>query len=240
VTKVQLFSDLHFEFHADLGKSFVEALDPTGVDVLIIAGDLASSECLEYALELFCARFPQIVYVTGNHEFYGASPAATRSTWLASAKRHKNLHWLDDDAVTIAGTRFVGSTLWFGRPSNPKLREGLSDYFAIADFEPWVYEKNSAAKKYLANNVHEGDVVVTHHLPSYMSVTPQYAGHPLNPFFVCDVESTILDNRPKLWVHGHSHEPVDYVLSQTRVLSNPHGFPRETRPKFQYKLVVEV
>jgi predicted phosphodiesterase len=38
---IQLLSDLHFEFHADHGQSFVESLDPRGVDVLVLAGDIA-------------------------------------------------------------------------------------------------------------------------------------------------------------------------------------------------------
>ena len=33
--RIQLLSDLHFEFHRDNGRSFVESLDPDGVDVLV-------------------------------------------------------------------------------------------------------------------------------------------------------------------------------------------------------------
>jgi predicted phosphodiesterase len=33
-------SDLHFEMHADGGAGLIRELDPTGVDVLVLAGDI--------------------------------------------------------------------------------------------------------------------------------------------------------------------------------------------------------
>ena len=42
--RLQLLSDLHFEFHRDGGRSFVDSLDPGGIDVLVLAGDIAVGE----------------------------------------------------------------------------------------------------------------------------------------------------------------------------------------------------
>ena len=39
---VQLLSDLHLEMHRDDGRSFLASLDPSGVDLLIVAGDVHS------------------------------------------------------------------------------------------------------------------------------------------------------------------------------------------------------
>ena len=36
--KIQVMSDLHLEMHADGGAEFIRELDPTGVDVLVLAG----------------------------------------------------------------------------------------------------------------------------------------------------------------------------------------------------------
>jgi predicted phosphodiesterase len=38
--KLQIMSDLHFEMHADGGAGLIRELDPTGVDVLVLAGDI--------------------------------------------------------------------------------------------------------------------------------------------------------------------------------------------------------
>lgn len=82
-----------------------------------------------------------------------------------------------------------------------------------------------------------------------MSVAPEYKGSALNPFFVCDVEHVIRRNRPKLWIHGHTHtscdywidHPVGHVGSQTtRVVCNPFGYARhEENPKFNPGLFIE-
>jgi hypothetical protein len=38
--KLQIMSDLHFEMHADGGAELIREVDPTGVDVLVLAGDI--------------------------------------------------------------------------------------------------------------------------------------------------------------------------------------------------------
>jgi hypothetical protein len=69
-------------------------------------------------------------------------------------------------------------------------------------------------------------VVVTHHLPSQRCVAPQWAGHPLNPFFVCELDALIQERRPAIWIHGHTHDSVDVRVGETRILCNPFGYPR--------------
>lgn len=71
------------------------------------------------------------------------------------------------------------------------------------------------------------DVVVTHRLPSYRSVAPQFAGSLLNCYFVNDVESEMIACGPKMWIHGHTHTCFDYFIAGTRVVCNPQGYPGE-------------
>ena len=77
---------------------------------------------------------------------------------------------------------------------------------------------------YFANNIQENDVVVTHHLPSTLSIGDQFKTSELNRFFVCDMSNIILDKKPVLWLHGHTHESCDYVVGDTRVICNPYGY----------------
>jgi hypothetical protein len=39
----------------------------------------------------------------------------------------------------------------------------------------------------------------------------------------------VRERRPKLWIHGHSHDCCDYALGQARVVANPLGYPNEVQ-----------
>jgi len=242
VPTIQILSDLHFEFHADGGREFVASLDPSGVDVLVVAGDLASYPVLGASIDLLCERYSAVVYVTGNHEYYHSSPAEVHALLDAAGRRHAHFHWLHESLVEIDDVRFVGTTLWFRDvPSAVPYRTWMSDFQMIDGFVPWVYEVNTRAREFLAQDVRSGDVVVTHHLPSPRSVHAKYVGNPLDPFFVCDVGSVIEDNEPELWIHGHTHERVDYTLCATRVIANPLGYVGfESQAHFDRNLRVTV
>ncbi len=61
----------------------------------------------------------------------------------------------------------------------------------------------------------------------------------------CSGPSTALDDMvansgAELWIHGHTHQAVDYLLGRTCVVSNPRGYPHETAAGFDPGLVVEV
>jgi predicted phosphodiesterase len=66
-------------------------------------------------------------------------------------------------------------------------------------------------------------VVVTHHAPSMQSVPPRYVGDQLSPAFASDLPSEMFDV-PSVWIHGHTHWPVDYRRGSCRVISNPRGY----------------
>src|SRR5688500_17903140 len=111
--RLQLLSDLHFEFHRDGGRSLVEACHATDVDVLLLAGDIAVAEGIGPALTLFAERYPHVIYVHGNHEFYGSDRASVLAHTGDLCARFGNVHFLDCDSVELEGQRFVGAPLWF-------------------------------------------------------------------------------------------------------------------------------
>lgn len=136
----------------------------------------------------------------------------------------------------------MGTTLWFPDivESRP-YRRSINDFHLIRDFIPWVFEKNEKAVRFLDKNVRLGDVVVTHHLPAERSIATQYKGQPTNAFFYCKVDPLVEDRGAAVWVHGHTHEQVDYLLGKTRVVCNPFGYPREgSVRKFQDRLIIQV
>lgn len=227
--RIQLLSDVHLEFHADYGRAFVASLDPRDVDVLVLAGDIAVGDGIAGALDLVCARYPDaiVLYVHGNHEFYGHTRKLVVETTRQAVGRHPNLRWLDANVVTIGEQRFIGAPLWFAHdPVAEPYERLMNDFVQIDDFRAWVYAENQRAVELLERELRASDVVITHHLPSHASVAPKHRTHPLTPFFVCDVERLIRDRQPALWMHGHTHESLDYTLGNTRILCNPFGYAR--------------
>lgn len=238
--KILVLSDLHLEFHRDDGKSFINSLD-NNVDLLILAGDITKSKLINYVLTLFCQQFKQVIYVHGNHEFYDSSRPEVISHTKEACENNKNLIWLDNDVTEINGIRFLGTPLWFDNRFPKSYKRMINDFSLIKNYEDWVYAENDKAVRFLRSEVREGDVVITHHLPSFRSVHSTYTNHPLNCFFVHDVEDIIRTNKPKLWIHGHTHFSFDYQLGDTRIICNPFGYLRhEQNSEFFEMKVVEL
>jgi predicted phosphodiesterase len=243
--KLQIMSDLHLEMHADHGAAFFDALDPTGVDVLVLAGDIASARdyaTLESTFAPLARKYRHILYVPGNHEYYKTSPAEAARN-LARLEGDLGVVVPDNRVAVIDGQRFVAGTMWFREdPVATKLRGFMTDFTVIRGFEPWVYEQNAAFERVVEHELGPSDVVLTHHLPAPGSVWPRFVGSPLNAFFVCDMTPHIESRRPKLWIHGHTHTRCDYRLGDTRVVANPLGYPRELESQraFDGRFVVDV
>jgi Uma2 family endonuclease len=214
--RLQLLSDVHVEFHADGGRDFVRSLDPEGVDVMVLAGDIAVGAGIVSALSLFCDRYRDatVVYVHGNHEFYGANRASVVGWTREALRGNRNLVWLDGGVVEVQGHRFIGGPLWFRHdPRAAAAKRGMADFAEIPGFESWVYEENARMLRLLESDLREGDIAVTHHLPTPQSVATRYVGNALNAFFLCDVEALIRERKPVLWMHGHTHASVRFQSS---------------------------
>jgi predicted phosphodiesterase len=247
--KIKVLSDLHLEFDGDDGKRFIATLDPEGVDVVVLAGDICMERSMLGAMREICKRFEnsKIVWVHGNHEYYFSNKASVLGMTNRALSLHSNLSFLDSSSVTIGDQRFLGATLWFpDHPRNILFKSQLNDFGLIENFESWVYQENAKAIAYLEKNLTRDDIVVTHHLPTYESVSARFRGSEFNRFFVCDLLKLIKDRGPKVWIHGHTHDTFDYQIqvndcSSTRVVCNPRGYvPDGLNPGFDPELLIEI
>jgi len=60
--KLQIMSDLHLEMHADRGVEFIRHLDPTGVEVLVLAGDITMARhCQDPVMTVQIGAGPWVV-----------------------------------------------------------------------------------------------------------------------------------------------------------------------------------
>jgi predicted phosphodiesterase len=262
--RIQLASDLHLEF---LQRTFPRErlIAPAhGADLLVLAGDIANGL---QAIELFGDWPVPVVYVSGNHEFYGRSFDQLRVD-LRRAARGTSLRFLDNDCLDMGGVRFLGATLWtdYRLPLNRTQRQlmqaaeqGLNDHRVIKTQEgvfsaARALEEHEQSRRWLQRQLaapYEGrTVVVTHHAPHPLSVHPRYAGDALNAAFASDL--TELLPLASLWVHGHVHDSFDYDIDGCRVVANPLGYVRDVNeartakdlvfenPTFQWACILEV
>lgn len=240
--RVQLLSDTHLEFHVDNGESFINSLDSTDVDVLILAGDICTRPMLINSLRMFSDKYKSstILYVFGNHELYHASFQEVRST-LKRVDRD-NVKVLDNTKFELDGIKFLGTTLWFrNRPDNFLYAHYMNDFGVIKHFGAQVYEENEKALAFLHSEMDSNSVVITHHLPSEKCVHERFKGSALNRFFVCDIEQFIINRQPKMCVWGHTHESFDFNIGPTKMLCNPFGYVgTELNTAFKDKLIVEL
>lgn len=132
--KLHILSDLHNEFAP-------HQPDPTAAaaaDLIVLAGDIeVGTKGLIWARDAFPNH--EIIYVAGNHEFY-------HHHWnqllvdMRSKAEILGIHFLENQATTIGGIRFLGATLWtdydyFGRNKRQacmhEAEEKLNDFRLI-------------------------------------------------------------------------------------------------------------
>jgi len=243
--RIQIVSDIHSEFHRDLGISFVADLKKAGgddVDVLVIAGDAGTKKSLSRILTACCDAWPTVVFVAGNHEFYGSNREEVLTKIEKLEKENPNLVVLDNSVAEIQGVRFVGAPLWFADTPDARIRAGnFSDFGAITGLGGWIWEANRKTTEFFRTNIRPGDIVITHHIPILQGSHRRWVGSFLQPFFVNDLNRIVTENRPGLWVYGHTHDSHDFVLGDTRFVCNPFGYlSREMNPDFSWGFVIDL
>ena len=249
---MQIVSDLHLEF-----ENPIPDLTP-GVEVLIVAGDLAEIRHPWHLADAAQAwkDAQHILYVPGNHEFYGNDIDQARQI-LASQCHIHGITLLDPGAVTIAGVPFIGATLWTDfrlggiaseRGAHAEAQQRISDFNGaimqhhgtqrFTTFES--VRRHDAHRTFIENELSTATengtsaVVITHHAPTPRSIGREFEGDPCNAAFASDLEDLIARYQPALWIHGHMHNCVDVTLGETRVLCNPAGYSSATNTRHGY------
>ena len=82
-------------------------------DVLVVAGDVSDLITRSIRMVSALAAGKPAVFVAGNHEWWAGPEtiAEKRDAAQFAAQKH-SVHFLEGDAVDIAGVRFAGATLW--------------------------------------------------------------------------------------------------------------------------------
>lgn len=188
-------------------------------------------------------QFPHVIYIAGNHEFYNGKWVKGLEYLRNECAKFPNIYFLERDCVKIQDVTFIGGTLWTDMNKHDPLtlhavRDMMNDFRIIkndakgftplkpADTAVRHRETLDFIRTIVAEQHDEKFVVVGHHSPSFQSVHEHYSHETLmNGAYHSELSEFILD-RPqiKLWTHGHTHYPFDYVIGETRVVCNPRGY----------------
>ena len=233
--KLHILSDIHLEF-SDMPIPEVDA------DVTIVAGDLHTGiSGLWWARKL--GR--PVVYIPGNHEFYGYDMDKIRDAF----RQQKSSITLDNEVAVLNGVSFLGCTLWtdFNYHNDPifdmiHAKRNMND-FKFIKYQSFrlkpedTIELHKESLSYMRTQ--QPDVIITHHLPSSKSVSARYGKDTLTSAFASNLDNIVAESDAKLWIHGHTHSSHDYTIGNTRVICNPRGYPPFNQ-QFNPNLVVDV
>lgn len=233
---IMIAEDLHNHKHFDYNPYTAGALADLG---------RRQSTALRFRdfLKRCSFQFPHVVYVAGNHEFYHGRWKASLDHLREECSVFPNVYFLERDVKVIDDVTFIGATLWTDcNKGDPLTLHALADMmndFRIIRNDEHGYTKLRPAhimyrhqqtisylKAILPDMKDRKIVFVGHHAPSKQSTHPKYQNDILmNGGYSSDLSEFILDHPEiKLWTHGHTHDPFDYMIGETRIVCNPRGY----------------
>jgi predicted MPP superfamily phosphohydrolase len=163
--KIQLLSDIHLEcFNVNSNHP---QISNTNADIIVLSGDIGEGFTgVEYANEQSNKLNKDIVYVPGNHEYYGQNMAQFRKN-LYSYTKGSQIHLLDNKSIVINGIRFIGATLWtnFGDGNKELMKSAfmrINDYRTIRATHWWDKRNRN---KFGAQHIRYSDMLIDYFLP---------------------------------------------------------------------------
>ena len=237
--RIGIISDLHQE-HFQLSS----VLLTSNADIYLFAGDIDNDPKRAYNWMRKVSGGKPVVYVPGNHCYFGHNYVhhLKRMKALYAGTNIKLGHRLKWE---YRGITFLACTLWtdysagletqtqaMNRANNKRFDllnirmpdpsvKGVSRLLRAEDTVKFHSEDMAWLKKEL-DSIDGPTVIITHYAPSVRSVYKDFVDSPIVPQYASHLDHFILAN-PQIshFIHGHIHQPVDYYIGETRVVSNP-------------------
>lgn len=230
--KINYFSDVHLEWQDC-------QLPDNDADIVIAAGDIG----YPYEASEWLKRIEKpVLYIAGNHEYYGGE-FGNRMEKLEKHCRDSNITFLDNGTFEYQGFKFFGATMWtdfdlyrrqdFDMFNAPNV---MNDYSQIrlrgSSLAPaYILRKHTESRARLEHFIDTADtsnlVIITHHLPSSLSIDEKYRAHSANPYYATELDSLFREGMH--WFHGHTHSTCEYELFGCEVHANPRGYATKNR-----------
>ena len=238
-SKFQVISDIHLEFIKE-GMPDIQADAP----YLVIAGDLGYPNQASFwnFLSDASSKYQLVFIVLGNHEYYCAEFGFVPRFVREQIAKHGLLNVILLDNTTFdlwvdgLPVRVIGSTLWSRILSNiektyAKIRVKTDRRYITFDRICNTVHEQCAAwiDAELDRCVEDGRyaIVVTHYLPSYKLIHPEYLSYDGQDYFASHLDHLL---RPPVlcWFFGHTHARGKVVINDIPCLAGAVGYPGET------------
>lgn len=239
--KICLVSDTHIH-------NSLPPMPEVEADVCVLAGDigvLKYDDLYSVFLSKLRERFPSVILVLGNHEFYDLEYRDAFKKAVELTKKN-DVHLLDvflgTQNLEIGGVHFWGSTLWsdlnkgdyFARQA---ALNNISDTKIIKNFTIAIMLETFWATESQIN--WDADVAISHYRP----ILRKHSDLPFsdNTYGFCATTLTdkIYESKIKFWMHGHTHDNVTDDVGGTMIVSNQLMGACNSRP-YDPKFFVEV
>ncbi len=250
--KIQILSDLHLEF------SHYQIVTVEDSDIIVIAGDFTIARKLRQLKAYSQSVRKPVFFVAGNHDYYGGYFSVVNKYLDNIGLKIDNFHFLSNSSFVYENVKLVGCTLWSNFDLAPKpevyartVGSKINDFWEISklsgerisrftpsDCRKLNEESREFLKRELSTDSETRSIVITHFMPSPKSIHPRFEHDILNPFFCCNCESLMGPNVP-LWIHGHTHDSMDYFHKGTHVIANPRGYYEENK-RFNGRLTIDL
>ena len=79
-------------------------------------------------------------------------------------------------------------------------------------------------KRSVAESAAKHKIVITHHVPSFQLMSPEFRGSKINGAFTVELADYIENSGIDYWIYGHSHRNIDKIIGSTHCVSNQFGY----------------
>lgn len=264
-------SDLHLEFLADRMHKIPKIIErfilpPMATDketTLLISGDFGSMhypKVYQWGMGCLAERFRHVLMIPGNHDYWGSNLRDGVVEINKYFTSYKNVVFDNFEKIPF---NFLGdkrlnniwmATLWTdyygGNPLHMNVCHSSmgKDHEFIGGIDDPT--KNSTPDDMLKVNrcmvemmdIQPGDLVMSHHGPSFKSIHKQYERQPMeNSAYASDLEPLMARTFPQYWFHGHTHHNFEYRVEETTVVCNPWGYwPNWTNKDYDPRKLIEI
>jgi UDP-2,3-diacylglucosamine pyrophosphatase LpxH len=242
--KFYYISDLHLQ--SNTKKKLLPLFEKadTQDSYLILAGDISDLVDITSSYGSYipffrsvCNTFKKVFYVYGNHEFWNTPSEDIKIAEQLFDKIDNLVYTKYSEPVKLVtledNLKILMFSDWFKLKPDWMIRPRTNDPKYIRNFEEFSINYRESIDKALDKIERQDvDLVITHYLPHADSIPRRFRGcihRDVNDYFNTNRFHSIEEKfNPKVWVHGHTHDSVDTVVNNCRILCNPYGTPYDS------------
>lgn len=224
---------------------------------LVLLGDICNPyhpHLTDFLIKV-SAKYQEIFYVPGNHEYYNIhSDICYTKSQIDNrlenlCKQFPNIHLLNNKCYKLGKIKFIGTTLWSKiKPENiAHIREVINDYHLIfkQTDEPTMklvpittddtHQWNQDAIQFLEQEITSEYqcIVLTHHAPLYSDASSNLFTAP--KFYLNGRNNDAFHNdlrylfKPPIiaWFYGHTHYVGETEFNGVKLITNQLGYNGE-------------